>query len=136
MSTGVGGSTPEQELAKLVDMTRDVTAVEAAEFKTRQQNAQALMQELGIDALYLNAGTNLYYFSGLRWYASERMVGAILPVVVSWNTWRRHLSSTPSRALCCSLDGLTPGMSTRVPMRSAAMCLSAWAVCARAPFWL
>ncbi|TVO93021.1 M24 family metallopeptidase [Shewanella algae] len=79
MSTGVGGSTPEQELAKLVDMTRDVTAVEAAEFKTRQQNAQTLMQELGIDALYLNAGTNLYYFSGLRWYASERMVGAILP---------------------------------------------------------
>lgn len=37
------------------------------------------MQKHGIDALYVNAGTNLYYFTGLRWYASERLVGAIIP---------------------------------------------------------
>lgn len=37
------------------------------------------MQQNGIDAIYLNAGTNLTYFTGMRWYASERLVGAILP---------------------------------------------------------
>ena len=36
------------------------------------------MQERGLNALYLNAGTNLYYFTGTRWGASERMVGALL----------------------------------------------------------
>lgn len=34
-----------------------------------------------IDAIYLNAGTNLTYFTGMKWYASERMVGAILPAL-------------------------------------------------------
>ena len=38
-----------------------------------------LMQQQGIDALYLNAGTNLSYFTGTVWYASERLVGALLP---------------------------------------------------------
>lgn len=37
------------------------------------------MQQNGIAALYLNAGTNLTYFTGMQWYASERLVGAILP---------------------------------------------------------
>ena len=37
------------------------------------------MQANNIDAIYLNAGTNLTYFTGMQWYASERMVGAILP---------------------------------------------------------
>ena len=36
------------------------------------------MREHDIEAVYLNAGTNLYYFTGTSWYASERMVGAIL----------------------------------------------------------
>lgn len=37
------------------------------------------MQQNSIAALYLNAGTNLTYFTGMQWYASERLVGAILP---------------------------------------------------------
>jgi len=37
------------------------------------------MQANNIDAVYLNAGTNLTYFTGMKWYASERLVGAILP---------------------------------------------------------
>lgn len=79
MTLGVGGSSPEIELAKLSDMTAGVEPVSQAEFRARLEKAQRLMQEQGIEALYLNAGSNLYYFTGLRWYASERMVGAILP---------------------------------------------------------
>ncbi|WP_428610895.1 M24 family metallopeptidase, partial [Shewanella sp.] len=76
---GVGGSTPEQELAKLSDMTQGVEAPSAQEYRARIEKAQGLMRQQGIGAIYLNAGTNLYYFTGTRWYASERMVGAILP---------------------------------------------------------
>jgi len=79
MTLGVGGSTAEVELAKLSDMTSDVTPISADEFQERIRKAQKIMQEHSIAATYLNAGTNLYYFTGTRWYASERMVGAILP---------------------------------------------------------
>jgi len=36
------------------------------------------MHDENISAMYLHAGTNLYYFTGMRWSASERMVGAVL----------------------------------------------------------
>ncbi len=77
---GIGGSTAEQELAKLTDMTADVNFISLDEYQARIRKAQQLMREHHIKALYLNAGTNLYYFTGTKWYASERMVGAILPV--------------------------------------------------------
>lgn len=79
MTIGVGGSTAELELAKLENMTQQVQAITEAEFKQRISNAQQLMQAHNIAATYVNAGTNLYYFTGTRWYASERMVGAIIP---------------------------------------------------------
>lgn len=78
MTIGVGGSTPEQELQKLSDMTKDAVPVGMDEIRARLEKATRLMAEEDIDALYLNAGTNLYYFTGTRWPASERMVGAIL----------------------------------------------------------
>ncbi len=78
MTLGVGGSSPEVELAKLSDMTGGVSPITLAEHQARIQKAQALMQERGLSAVYLNAGSNLYYFTGLRWRPSERMVGALL----------------------------------------------------------
>lgn len=80
MAIGVGGSTVKVELDKLSNMTTDVSAISEAEFQMRINKAQQLMREQGVCALYLDAGTNLYYFTGLNWYKSERMVGAILPV--------------------------------------------------------
>ena len=78
-SKGIGGSTIEQALAQLNDMTQDLACIQPEEYHARMAKAQAYMQAHNIAALYLNAGTNLNYFTGLRWYASERMVGAILP---------------------------------------------------------
>ena len=80
MTIGVGGSSAENELQKLNNMTADLTAIPKSEFERRIEKARSLMKEQGIAALYLNAGTNLYYFTGTRWHASERMVGAILPL--------------------------------------------------------
>ena len=78
MTIGVGGSTAEIELARLSDMTAGVKPIAKQEFSDRINKACALMQQNGLDAVYLNAGTNLYYFTGTQWGASERMVGAIL----------------------------------------------------------
>ncbi|MBB3167828.1 M24 family metallopeptidase [Simiduia aestuariiviva] len=77
-SLGVGGATPEQALAQLSVMNADIAPLAQSEFEQRVARACQSMTELGIDAIYLNAGTNLYYFTGMRWYPSERMVGALL----------------------------------------------------------
>jgi Xaa-Pro dipeptidase len=79
MTIGVGGSTEQEALATLSNMTADVQPIALAEYQKRMTKAQALMKESGLAAVYLNAGTNLYYFTGTRWSASERLVGAILP---------------------------------------------------------
>jgi Xaa-Pro dipeptidase len=79
MTIGIGGVSPQQALDGLNNMTQGVAPIALSEFEARIAKAQLIMQQQGIDAVYLNAGTNLYYFTGTRWYASERLVGAILP---------------------------------------------------------
>ena len=78
MTKGVGGKTAEQALATLSDMTGGTVPIDLSEFEARIAKAQKLMSAQGIDALYLHAGTSLYYFTGMRWRGSERMVGAVL----------------------------------------------------------
>lgn len=79
LAPGIGGKTPEQALASLDNMMADTAPITVDEHLSRIEKVQQFMVSKGIDALYLNAGTNLTYFSGLRWYPSERLVGAILP---------------------------------------------------------
>ena len=79
MTQGVGGSDAATELAKLSNVCQDIGAIHSSEFQQRIDRAQQLMSRDNIAAIYLNAGTNLFYFTGTRWFASERMVGAILP---------------------------------------------------------
>ena len=81
MTIGIGTQTLEQALASLSDMTKTLVPIQPEEHFTRIAKAQEYMQANNIDAVYLNAGTNLTYFTGMKWYASERMVGAILPAV-------------------------------------------------------
>lgn len=79
MTIGVGGCSKEQALARLHDMTAGAQGIALDEYRARIASAQAYMQANKIAAIYLNAGTSLRYFTGLKWHASERMVGAILP---------------------------------------------------------
>ncbi len=75
----IGGKTFDEALAALSDMTGAMTPIGKDEHLQRIATAQAFMQRSGVAAVYLNAGTNLSYFTGTKWFASERMVGAILP---------------------------------------------------------
>ncbi|WP_035141057.1 M24 family metallopeptidase [Flavobacterium daejeonense] len=75
---GVGGSTAAIELEKIVDMTQNVKPITIDEYQSRMQKAVFLMKEHSVEVMYLNAGTNLYYFTGTQWNPSERMVGALL----------------------------------------------------------
>ena len=79
MTTGVGGSSAAQALATLQDMTAGAQPIALDEYRQRIAAAQQRMRELGMDALYLHAGSSLKYFTGLQWHPSERMVGALLP---------------------------------------------------------
>ncbi|MBZ9611918.1 M24 family metallopeptidase [Rheinheimera maricola] len=78
MSKQIGGASAADALARLSDMTAGVVPITADEFSQRQANACQLMQQQQVDAMLLTAGTNLYYFTGLHWYASERLVAALL----------------------------------------------------------
>jgi Xaa-Pro dipeptidase len=80
MTIGVGGSSAEIALNKLENMTHDIKPISRVEYQSRLLKAQQIMKSEGVCALYLDAGTNLHYFTGLNWYKSERLVGAILPV--------------------------------------------------------
>jgi Xaa-Pro dipeptidase len=79
MTIGVGGSTQEEALGRLRNMLGGVEPIALAEYQVRIANAQQRMEQLGLDAIFLSAGANLEYFTGVRWSPSERMVGAILP---------------------------------------------------------
>ncbi|NTX79457.1 aminopeptidase P family protein [Serratia proteamaculans] len=79
MATGIGGCTTQQALEQLQPLTDNPPEIAADEYRQRIQHAQRLMRENGIDACYVNAGSNLRYFTGTQWSASERMVGAVIP---------------------------------------------------------
>jgi Xaa-Pro dipeptidase len=49
------------------------------ERRGRLARAQALMGKFGMDAIYVDGGTTLDYFTGMRWWTSERLMGMLLP---------------------------------------------------------
>jgi Xaa-Pro dipeptidase len=58
-----------------------VRAIAAQEFAARREHAQALMAsaEPAFEALYITSGSSLYYFTGVRWGLSERLMAFVLP---------------------------------------------------------
>lgn len=75
---GIGGSTIEKELNAISTRAHLINSIPKSEFQSRIDKACKLMHENSVSAMYLHSGTNLYYFTGMRWSASERMVGAVL----------------------------------------------------------
>lgn len=78
MTSGIGGSTAEDELAKLNSLRDQATPVSVEEHLSRIEQVRSRMKEAGVDALYLDATTSLRYFTGLYCYPSERLHGAII----------------------------------------------------------
>ncbi|HLV70259.1 MAG TPA: Xaa-Pro peptidase family protein [Xanthomarina sp.] len=75
---GIGGSTPEKELSKLIEPSIKPSPINKEEYQNRLDKACNALKLKGLDALYINAGTNLNYFTNTQWNPSERMVGALL----------------------------------------------------------
>jgi Xaa-Pro dipeptidase len=50
-----------------------------AEREARLRKAQRLMAEHKMDAIFMGGGTSLDYFTGIRWWVSERTTGMLLP---------------------------------------------------------
>ena len=63
----------------LRNRSAEATPITVAERLARIARAQQLMQQNNIDAVTLIGGTSLVYFSGIRWWNSERLFVMILP---------------------------------------------------------
>lgn len=82
--SGVGYSFPGEKksgdpLENLKSMIDGVVPISVEERKSRIEKAQRLMTENKIDAIYLDGGTSMKYFTGVEWWNSERMMAAIIP---------------------------------------------------------
>ena len=63
----------------LKPMTEGVLPISVSERETRMAKAQRLLNEQKIEALVLESGTSLEYFTGISWWPSERTMVAIIP---------------------------------------------------------
>jgi Xaa-Pro dipeptidase len=80
-STSSGKSTrSEAPFAHLASRAHEATPISAEEHAARQQRARELMHAQGLDAIIVAEGTSLTYFSGAKWWGSERLFAMVLPV--------------------------------------------------------
>ncbi|MEO6454334.1 MAG: Xaa-Pro peptidase family protein, partial [Ginsengibacter sp.] len=63
----------------LQSMMSDVVPITVKEREARIEKAQRLLTEQKIEALILDAGTSMEYFTGISWWPSERTMVAIIP---------------------------------------------------------
>ena len=78
MTKGVGGSTAARELSGLTRGDQGARPITAAQRQQRLERARGFMATHHIDAMLLPAGSSLYYFTGLRWGPSERLIAALI----------------------------------------------------------
>lgn len=69
----------EEKLAGLKPMTEGISPITVEERRGRIEKARALMAENDIAAIYVEAGSSLFYFTGVRWGRSERVMAAVIP---------------------------------------------------------
>jgi Xaa-Pro dipeptidase len=77
-ASGGGLKLPKSILA-LQPVASKVVPISDDERRARMARAQQLMDRNGMDAIFVDAGTTLDYFAGLRWWNSERTMGMLLP---------------------------------------------------------
>jgi Xaa-Pro dipeptidase len=63
----------------LNSLTKGAQAITALEHAARLARLQSMMQQQGIAAFLVEAGTSLEYFTGIRWWRSERTTAALIP---------------------------------------------------------
>ena len=71
-------ASPEKK-KKPESLLAGVQPISVAERKARVARAQELMQKSGIDAIVLEPGAAMLYFTGIRWWRSERLTCVVIP---------------------------------------------------------
>jgi Xaa-Pro dipeptidase len=69
----------EVDTGDLQPMTRDIVPIGPAERAARIARAQALMAANDMAAILVEAGSSLEYFTGVKWWRSERLTAAVIP---------------------------------------------------------
>ena len=66
--------------ASAVKAMRDrIRPIDASEFEARREQARRYMKDNAIDAIFVEGGTTLAYYTGLSWWLSERLFAMVLP---------------------------------------------------------
>ena len=75
-----------ESIRVLKKMTGGMVPITLDERRARIDKAQRLMKEKKISAIYLEPGSSMFYFTGMRWALSERMFGLVIPASgeVAW----------------------------------------------------
>ena len=67
-------------ISSLQSMTGDIVPITDEERRQRIEKARKLMAANDIKAIYLEGGPSMFYFTGVRWWNSERMFAVVIPV--------------------------------------------------------
>ena len=67
-------------VASLRPMTGDVAPISREERLGRIERARQLMRRHGLGAILVEPGSSLDYFTGVKWWRSERLTAALIPV--------------------------------------------------------
>ncbi len=67
------------DAATIKTMRDRIHPISANELKARQEQARRYMKDNAIDAIFVEGGTTLEYYTGLKWWLSERMFAMVLP---------------------------------------------------------
>ncbi|HAF14387.1 MAG TPA: peptidase, partial [Blastocatellia bacterium] len=84
-AVGADASRPLQQrdvpesIRKLRKMTDGILPISLDERKARIEKARRLMRDNRIDAIYLEPGSSMFYYTGMRWSTSERMFALVIP---------------------------------------------------------
>ena len=70
---------PHPAIAALTPMTAGVKPITADERAARIEQARRLMVDNKIGAIYLEGGSSMFYFTGVRWGNSERPFVCVIP---------------------------------------------------------
>ena len=67
-------------IARLKSRKAEARPITFEERQQRIEKARRLMADNKLDAILMSGGTSLVYFSGIRWWLSERLFAMVLPV--------------------------------------------------------
>jgi Xaa-Pro dipeptidase len=79
MAAFSGSSDARSQPAPLASLTANASPISPAEHADRIAKLQSLMQRDRVAALLVEAGSSLEYFTGIRWWRSERTTAALIP---------------------------------------------------------